>query len=167
RGLRVEPFAALAVRVLKIAQAVYAAFRHSGAEHAAAWEGVQDRLWAQHPTGRRSSSGETARGAYLPSLVLAASGNARKRLRRDADARRTEEHARALLARFAAGAAGRLWPWRDAAGRALPGELTPETAGLCFFVLLARTASERRSRGGPAGGLSAPFAEAGFGASEW
>ena len=40
-------------------------------------------------------------------------------------------------------------------------------AGLCFFALLAHAASERRSRGGPAGGLSAPLDEAGFGSSEW
>src|SRR5438309_3511010 len=54
RGLRAEPFAALVVRVLKIAQSVYAAFRHAGSSHEAAWAGVQDRLWAVHPTGRRA-----------------------------------------------------------------------------------------------------------------
>ena len=40
-------------------------------------------------------------------------------------------------------------------------------AGLCFFTLLAHAASERRSRGGPSGGLSAPLADAGFGSPEW
>jgi hypothetical protein len=170
RTLRAEPFAALLVRVLKIAQAVYAAFRHAGFAHEAAWAAVQDRLWEAHPTGRRSASGAEARGAYLPSLVQAASGNARRRLRRNTAAGRTQEHAQALLARFAAGPAAKLWPWTDVAGRLLPqgdSGLTPELAGLCFFVLLTHTASERRSRGGPAGGLSAPFVEAGFGASEW
>ena len=54
RTLRVEPFAALLVRVLKIAQAVYAAFRQAGHGHEAAWGAVQDRLWSPHPTGRRS-----------------------------------------------------------------------------------------------------------------
>jgi len=170
RGLHVEPFAALSVRVLKIAQAVYAAARHAGLDHAAAWEAVQDRLWTPHPTGRRNRAGTEERGAYLPSLVQASSGNARRRLRRNAEAHRTQDHASALLARFAAGTGGRLWPWRDASGRALPQgevELSPEMAGLCFFVLLTRTAAERRSRGGPSGGLSAPFTDAGFAASEW
>src|SRR5207248_5291773 len=37
----------------------------------------------------------------------------------------------------------------------------------CFFALLAHAASERRSRGGPSGGLSASLAEAGFGSGEW
>jgi hypothetical protein len=166
RTLRAEPFAAFVVRVLKIAQAVYAAFRHAGFEHQAAWAAVQDRLWAPYPTGRRKIAGGAAMGAYLPSLLQAASGHARRRLRRNAETRRTQDDARALLARFNA----MLWPWTDAAGRLLPqGEttLSPEMAGLCFFVLLTQTASERRSRGGPSGGLSAPFAEAGFGASEW
>src|SRR5581483_260463 len=45
RTLRVEPFASFVVRVLKIAQAAYAAFRHAGHPHGAAWQGVQDRLW--------------------------------------------------------------------------------------------------------------------------
>ena len=170
RGLRAEPFAALVVRVLKIAQSVYAAFRHAGSSHGAAWAVVQDRLWEAHPTGRRASGGSEARGAYLPSLVQAASGNARKRLRRNEEAGRTQEHARALLARFASGPGAGLWPWSDAAGRLLPpgdGTLSPELAGLCFFVLLTHTASERRSRGGPSGGLSPPFSQAGFGAAEW
>ncbi len=164
RTLRVEPFAALLVRVLKIAQAVYAAFRQAGFEHAQAWAAAQDRLWAPHPTGRGS------RGSYLPSLVQAASGNARRRLRRNAETGRTQEHAEALLARFASSAGQRLWPWVDSEGRLLPQEdlaLTPEIAGLCFFVLLTQMAGERRSRGGPSGGLSGPFAEAGFGAPEW
>src|SRR5437763_209899 len=69
RTLRVEPFAALLVRVLKIAQAVYAAFREGGHAHEAAWGAVQDRLWSPHPTGRRGANGAEARGAYLPSLV--------------------------------------------------------------------------------------------------
>ncbi len=170
RSLRVEPFAALLVRVLKIAQGVYAAFRHAGLPHEAAWAAVEDRLWAAHPTGRRAPSGGDALGAYLPSLVQAASGNARRRLKRNAEAGRTREHGHALLARFAAGPGARLWPWLDASGRLLPqgeGALSPDVAGLCFFVLLTHTASERRSRGGPAGGLSAPFDEAGFAASEW
>jgi hypothetical protein len=75
-----------------------------------------------------------------------------------------------LLARFAGGASRELWPWRDAASQALPGssqQVAPELAGLAFFVLLARMASERRARGGPAGGLSIPFEQAGFGAGEW
>jgi hypothetical protein len=162
--LRAEPFAALLVRVLKIAQAMYAAFRHAGFPHAEAWTAAQDRLWAPHPTGRGS------RGSYLPSLVQAASGNARRRLRRNAETGRTQEHAQALLARFASSAGQRLWPWVDPEGRLLPQEelaLSPEIAGLCFFVLLTQMAGERRSRGGPAGGLSAPFAEAGFAAPEW
>jgi len=111
-----------------------------------------------------------ARGAYLPSLLQAAAGNARKRLRRRADEHRTQDHARAMLARFAAGPGGRLWPWTDDSGRFLPRSeeaLTPEMGGACFFALLSRAASERRSRGGPAGGLSPPLAEAGFGSAEW
>jgi hypothetical protein len=169
RALRVEPFAALSVRVLKIAQAVYVACRHAGRAHEEAFAAVQDRLWSPHPTGRRKTDGAEVRGAYLPSLVQAASGNARRRLRRNADARRTQEHARTLLARFAS-AGAQLWPWRDGAGRATPGatdELTPDLAALCFFALLTRASSERRRRGGPAGGLSAPLADAGFGAPEW
>jgi hypothetical protein len=167
RTLRAEPFAAFAVRVLKIAQAVYAAFRHAGFAHEAAWAAVQDRLWAPYPTGRRTAAGAKAMGAYLPSLLQAASGNARRRLRRNTEARRTQDDARALLARFAG---ANLWPWIAADGRLLPqGEtaLQPAMAGLCFFVMLTHTASERRSRGGPAGGLSPMFAEAGFGAAEW
>jgi len=170
RTLRVEPFAAFVVRVLKIAQAAYAAFRHAGHPHGEAWAAVHDRLWMPHPTGRSSRSGVEARGAYLPSLLQAAAGNARKRLRRRADEHRTQDHARALLARFAAGPGGRLWPWTDGSGRFLPRSeeaLTPEMGGACFFALLARAASERRSRGGPAGGLSSPLAEAGFGSAEW
>lgn len=166
RTLRAEPFAALLVRVLKIAQAVYVAFRHAGFTHAGAWAAAEDRLWAPHPTAR----GESARGAYLPSLVQAASGNARRRLRRNTETGRTQEHAQALLARFAAGPGPRLWPWSDEAGQLLPhGEvaLTPEVAGLCFFVLLTHMAGERRSRGGPSGGLSPAFEEAGFSAPEW
>ena len=124
-----------------------------------------------HPTGRSSRSGSGAvRGAYLPSLLQAAAGNARKRLNRNRAERRTTDHARALLARFASGPGARVWPWIDRAGRLLPQAeeaLTPEMAGLCFFTLLAHAASERRSRGGPSGGLSAPLAEAGFGSAEW
>jgi hypothetical protein len=63
-----------------------------------------------------------------------------------------------------------MWPWIDREGRPLPSEegtLTPELAGLCFFTLLAQAASERRSRGGPSGGLSPALADAGFGSSEW
>jgi hypothetical protein len=167
RTLRAEPFAAFVVRVLKIAQAVYAAFRHAGFAHDAAWAAVQDRLWAPYPTGRRTAAGARAVGAYLPSLLQAASGNARRRLRRNTEARRTQDDARALLARFAG---ANLWPWIDPAGRLLPQDemkLRPEMAGLCFFAILTHTASERRSRGGPSGGLSPLFAEAGFGASEW
>src|SRR5438045_728985 len=78
RTLRAEPFAAFVVRVLKIAQAVYAAFRHAGFMHDAALAGVQDRLWAPYPTGRRTAAGARAMGAYLPSLLQAASGNARR-----------------------------------------------------------------------------------------
>jgi hypothetical protein len=170
RTLRVEPFAAFVVRVLKIAQAVYAAFQHAGHAHDVAWAAVQDRLWMPHPTGRSSRSGVDARGAYLPSLLQAAAGNARKRLRRSAEEHRTQEHARALLARFAAGPGARLWPWTDVAGRILPPSEqapTPQMAGACFFALLAHAASQRRSRGGPSGGLSVPLAEAGFGSAEW
>ena len=171
RTLRVEPFAAFVVRVLKIAQAAYAAFRHAGHPHEEAWTLVQDRLWMPHPTGRSSRSGaRAARGAYLPSLLQAAAGNARKRLNRNRSERRTTDHARALLARFVSGPGARLWPWVDARGKLLPdgeGTLTPEMAGVCFFTLLAQAASERRSRGGPSGGLSAPLADAGFGSPEW
>src|SRR5438105_13461218 len=170
RSLRVEPFAALLVRVLKIAQAVYAAFREAGHGHEAAWEAVQDRLWSPHPTGRRNRNGGEALGAYLPSLVQAASGNARRRLRKNVEAHRTVDHARALLARFAASPAASLWPWTDRAGRVLPGgdeAVSPGIAGTAFFALLTLTASERRSRGGPSGGLSRPYADAGFGAPEW
>jgi len=169
RTLRVEPFAAFVVRVLKIAQTAYAAFRHAGHPHGAAWTAVQDRLWLPHPTGRSTRSGMEARGAYLPSLLQAAAGNARKRLRRRNDEHRTQEHARALLARFAAGPGRDLWPWLDASGKFLPRAeaLTPEMAGACFFALLAHAASERRTRGGPSGGLSAALAEAGFGSAEW
>jgi hypothetical protein len=170
RTLRAEPFAAFVVRVLKIAQAAYAAFRHAGHSHQAAWQAVQDRLWMPYPTGRSSRSGADARGAYLPSLLQAAAGNARKRLRRNAGEKRTQDHARALLARFASGPGARLWPWTDAAGRLLPqGEdsVSPEMAGLCFFALLAHAASERRRRGGPSGGLSPALTDAGFGSGEW
>jgi len=170
RTLRVEPFAALVVRVLKIAQPIYVSFRHDGAAHAQAWKAVDDRLWNPHPTGQRTPSGAEVLGAYLPSLVQAASGNARRRLRRNAEARRTVDGARVLLARFALGPGRELWPWRDASGRWLPhGDeaLTPEVAGLCFFVLLTHAASERRARGGPAACVSSAFAEAGFAASEW
>src|SRR5215470_4199374 len=148
RSLRVEPFAALLVRVLKISQAVYGAFRHAGLPHGVAWAAVQDRLWAPHPTGGRAGSSARAIGPYLPSLVQAASGNARRRLRRNTEAGRAPEHAHALLARFASGHA-RLWPWSDALGRLLPqgdGALSPEVAGFCFFVLLTHAASERRAR---------------------
>lgn len=165
RVLRAEPFAALLVRVLKIAQAVYVAFRHVGAEHFEAWAQVEDRLWNPHPTGKGDE-----RGAYLPSLVQAASSHGRERLRKNAEQRRTAEHAQALLARFAAGPGPSLWPWRDAAGKLLPqriDSLAPDAAGLCFFVLLTHVADERRSRGGPSGGLSAPFEAAGFSAGEW
>jgi len=165
RTLRAEPFAALLVRVLKISQAVYAAFRHAGLAHDAAWERVEDRLWSPHPTGRGDE-----RGAYLPSLVQAASGNAHKRLRRNAENGRTAGHAQALLARFASGPGAALWPWRDGEGKLLPQRvdvLAPDAAGLCFFVLLTHVADERRNNGGPAGGLSAPFEEAGFSSAEW
>src|SRR6267154_1591513 len=57
RTLRVEPFAAFVVRVLKIGQTAYAAFRHAGRPHDAAWALVQDRLWMPHPTGKSSRSG--------------------------------------------------------------------------------------------------------------
>jgi len=170
RGLRVEPFAALFVRVLKIGQAVYGAFRHAGLPHEVAWAAVQDRLWAPYPTGDRGGSGARAIGPYLPSLVQAASGNGRRRLRRNAEAGRTRRHAHALLARFASGQGARLWPWSDAAGRLLPqgsAAVSPEVAGFCFFVLLTHAAGERRARGGPSRGLPSPFAEAGFGAGEW
>src|SRR6202171_2549779 len=94
RTLRVEPFAAFVVRVLKIAQAAYAAFRHAGHPPDEAGAAVHDRLWMPHPTGRSSRSGVEARGAYLPSLLQAAAGNARKRLRRSADEHRTQDPAR-------------------------------------------------------------------------
>src|SRR5256884_1395785 len=164
RTLRAEPFAAFVIRVLKIAQAAYAAFRHSGRPHDAAWALVQDRLWLPYPPGRPGRSRAQAPGADLPSLLQAAAANARKRLKRNATERRTKDHARALLARFASGAGAHAWPWIDASGRLLPqGEevLTPEMAGLCFFALLAHAASERRNRGGPAGRLSPPPRQAG------
>lgn len=165
RTLRAEPFAALLVRVLKIAQAAYVAFREAGFDHESAWERVEDRLWSPHPTGRGDE-----RGAYLPSLVQAASGNARKRMRRNAENGRTAGHAQALLARFASGPGASLWPWRDGDGKLLPQRgdaLSPEAAALCFFVLLTHVADERRNNGGPAGGLSTPFEDAGFSSSEW
>src|SRR5260221_7535 len=112
RTLRAEPFAALLVRVLKISQALYAAFRHAGFAHDSAWAQVEDRLWSPHPTGRGDE-----RGAYLPSLVQAASGNARKRLRRNVEGGRTVQHAATLLARFTSGQGSALWPWRDGAGK--------------------------------------------------
>ena len=166
RALRAEPFAALLVRILKISQAVYVSFRMAGHAHDEAWAQVEDRLWSPHPTGR----GADERGSYLPSLVQAASGHGRKRLRREAESGRTAEHAQALLARFAAGPGTSLWPWRDPAGRLLPhgaDAVGPEDAGLCFFVVLTHVASERRRKGGPSGGLSRAFEEAGFSASEW
>src|SRR5256885_626280 len=98
RTLRVEPFAALLVRVLKIAQAVYAAFRQAGHRHDAAWEAVQDRLWLPHPTGRRNRHAGQALGAYPPSLVQAASGKAPRRLRKNVEAHPTLGHAPAPLA---------------------------------------------------------------------
>jgi hypothetical protein len=164
RTLHAEPFAALLVRVLKIAQTVYAASRHAGLKHEAAFAAVQDRLWSQHPTGS-----EDERGAYLPSLVQAASGHARRRIKRNAQEGRTQDHARVFLSRFA-NAGAKLWPWRSADGLLLPfgeKELSLELAAVACFVLLTHTASERRSRGGPSGGLSAPFVEAGFAATEW
>jgi hypothetical protein len=170
RTLRVEPFAAFVVRVLKIAQAAYAAFRHADHPHDSAWAAVHDRLWMPHPTGRSSRSGIESRGAYLPSLLQAAAGNARKRMRRNADEHRTADHARALLARFASGPGASVWPWTDASGKLLPHaqeSVTPQMAGLCFFALLAHAANERRSRGGPSGGLSAPLLDAGFASGEW
>jgi hypothetical protein len=163
RTLHAEPFAALLVRVLKIAQTVYAAARHAGRTHEEAFLAVQDRLWSPHPTG------EGERGSYLPSLVQAASGHARRRLKRNAQEGRTQEHARAFLSRFA-NAGTKLWPWLAADGTLLPfgeRELSLELSGLACFVLLTHTASERRSRGGPSGGLSAPFVEAGFASAEW
>src|SRR2546426_3725500 len=169
RTWRAEPFAALVIGVLKIAKAGYAAFRHAGLPHDPAWALVQDRLWLPYPTGRSGRSGTQVRGAYLPSLLQAAAANARKRLKRNATERRTKDHARALLARFASGAGAHAWPWIDASGRLLPqGEevLTPEMAGLCFFAFLAHAASERRNRGGPAGGLPPPPGGGGFGSSE-
>jgi hypothetical protein len=163
RALHAEPFAALLVRVLKISQTVYAACRHAGLEHEAAFAVVQDRLWSPHPTG---SEGE--RGAYLPSLVQAASGHARRRIKRNAQEGRTQDHARAFLSRFA-NAGTRLWPWTSGGVLQPFGEekLSLELAAVACFVLLTHTASERRSRGGPSGGLSAPFVEAGFAAAEW
>jgi hypothetical protein len=164
RALHAEPFAALLVRVLKIAQTVYAASRHSGLNHEAAFAAVQDRLWSPHPTG---SEGE--QGSYLPSLVQAASGHARRRIKRNAQEGRTQDHARAFLLRFA-NASTTLWPWRSSDGALLPfgeTELSLELSAVACFVLLTHTASERRSRGGPSGGLSAPFVEAGFAAAEW
>ena len=170
RTLHAEPFASFVIRVLKIAQATYAAFRHAGKPHPEAWAAVQDRLWNLHPTGRRSGSGAEARGAYLPSLLQASAGHARKRLRRRQDEHRSEDHARALLARFAAGPGARLWPWTDGGGRLLPQaepSLTPQMTAVCFFALLLHAAGERRTRGGPSGGLSAALVDAGFAASEW
>lgn len=165
RGLQAEPFAALAVRVLKIAQVVYVGWRLSGPDHEAAWAAVLDRLWSPHPTGR---AGESA--PWLPTLALAASSNARRRLRNLARARRTAEHSRALLARFVSGAGTQVWPWRAGAGRLIPesdGALSTETAGHCFFVLLTRAANERRNRVGALGGPGPVFSAAGFGAPEW
>jgi hypothetical protein len=165
RALHVEPFAALLVRVLKIAQTVYVAYRHAGRDHEAAFAAVKHRLWEPHPTGKNGDE----RGAYLPSLVQAASGNARRKLKRSAQEGRTQEHARAFLGRFAT-VTPKLWPWVSADEHLQPfGEktLTPELAGLACFVLLTHTAAERRSRGGPSGGLSAAFAAAGFAAPEW
>jgi hypothetical protein len=164
RALHVEPFAALLVRVLKIAQTVYVAFRHSGSDHKAAFLAVQDRLWEPHPTGKETGE----RGSYLPSLVQAASGNARRKLKRSAQEGRTQEHSRAFLSRFAT-VAPKLWPWIEGDLLQPFGEraMTPELAGLCCFVLLTHTAAERRSRGGPSGGLSAPYTAAGFASAEW
>jgi hypothetical protein len=164
RALHAEPFAALLVRVLKIAQTVYAASRHAGQQHEAAFAAVQDRLWSPHPTG---SEGE--HGSYLPSLVQAASGHARRRIKRNTQEGRTQDHARAFLSRFA-NAGTRLWPWIAEDGALLPfseDELSLELAAVACFVLLTHTASERRSKGGPSGGLSVPFVEAGFAAAEW
>ena len=164
RALHAEPFAALLVRVLKIAQTVYAASRHAGLNHEAAFAAVQDRLWSPHPTG---SEGE--RGSYLPSLVQAASGHARRRIKRNAQEGRTQDHARAFLSRFA-NAGAKLWPWLDDDGSLRPfgeAEVSLELSAIACFVLLTHTASERRSRGGPSGGLSIPFVEAGFAAAEW
>src|SRR3989454_11520987 len=120
RTLRAEPFAAFVIRVLKIAQAAYAAFRHAGLPHDPAWALVQDRLWLPYPTGRSGRSGTQVRGAYLPSLLQAAAANARKRLKRNATERRTKDHARAPLARFASGAGAHAWPRVAASGRLLP-----------------------------------------------
>src|SRR5256885_2448662 len=88
RTLRVEPFAALLVRVLKIAQAVYAAFREAGHGHEVAWGAVQDRLWSPHPTGRRNRSGGEAPGPDLPSPVPAAPRTPPPRVRKNVEAHR-------------------------------------------------------------------------------
>src|SRR2546422_5561178 len=117
RTLRVEPFAAFVIRVLKIAQAAYAAFRHAGLPHDPAWALVQDRLWLPYPTGRSGRSGTQVRGAYLPSLLQAAAANARKRLKRNATERPTEDPPRALRPRCAFRAGAHAWPWIDASGR--------------------------------------------------
>src|SRR5258705_4721669 len=67
RTLRVEPFAAFVVRVLKIAQTAYAAFRHAGHPHGAAWTAAQDRLCLPTPAGPPTRAPLGAPGASPPS----------------------------------------------------------------------------------------------------
>ena len=170
RTLHIEPFAALLVRVLLVAQSVYAACRLAGLSHGEAWAALEDRLWSPYPTGRISESGHAPRGAYLPSLVLAASAHGRRRLDLSVQQARTQDHVAALLARFSRGPGGALWPWIDEAGKLVPqGDSAPEPEATAafFFVLLTFTASSRRVNGGPARRLPAPFEDAGFGASDW
>jgi hypothetical protein len=170
RTLHTEPFAALLLRVLLVAQSVYAACRLAGLPHREAWAALEDRLWSAYPTGRSAASGHAPRGAYLPSLVLSASAHGRRRSDLSVQQSRTQDHAAALLARFSRGPGGALWPWIDEGGKLVPqGDSAPEpqAAAAFFFVLLTFTASSRRLNGGPARKLPAPFEEAGFGASDW
>src|SRR3989441_1207403 len=66
RTLRAEPFAAFVIRVLKIAQAAYAAVRHAGRPHEAAWALVQDRLGLPHPPRRPGPPGQPRRAGGRP-----------------------------------------------------------------------------------------------------
>ena len=163
RALLTEPFAALLVRVLKIAQAIYTAFRHAGERRTKprVWRGPGSSLVAasdrpSREDGRRGARRvpaqpgagrlrETAAGGSTAAPKKAARASTRLRCSRGSP--RVRE--------------GSLWPWVDEEGRLLPhaeDELEPEMAAACFFVLLTHVANERRTQN-LSGGLSKPFAE--------
>jgi hypothetical protein len=155
----VQPFAAVFLKVLGVAQEVYAAARIAGRAHEAAFALVLERLSGDHPTGA-----ESERGPYLRSLILGARVNALKRLERNAG-KAQRERARALLA-AALHRQEALWPWRDGRGRPLPamaGALAEREAAAAIACALRVIAGDRRGHAG----LRPVFTEAGFAGQEW